>query len=274
MGTDARRGGGGARAGLWGPWDAGAPRADPGPGAGVTGGPGRGPDGRPRARRGLGKARFPAPGRRGSAWPSNATRPGSSASLWDSQAPIPSQSRPPSRRRVPRGEPIDEALFRRAQAQFRPERWNAEPDWNEVWLYTSEQGSALVTPLSTSGPSHRFLTAPVRGEEILALYVAEIQWEESASMTGRIWLYHPDGGIILTANLPKGEGKASRPAQNRPPGHPRPSQAICCRQPEIWVCIAERLGLCRLCCCYTPASCAACAAGIAAFCAALFCYFC
>ena len=172
------------------------------------------------------------------------------------------------------GEPIDEALFRRAHAQFRPERWNAEPDWNEVWLYTFEQGSALVTPLSTSGPSHRFLTAPVRGEEILALYVAEIQWEESASMTGRIWLYHPDGGIILTANLPKGEGKASRPAQNRPPGHPRPSQAICCRQPEIWVCIAERLGLCRLCCCYTPASCAACAAGIAAFCAALFCYFC
>jgi len=188
--------------------------------------------------------------------------------------PIPSPSGQPSRRRVPRGEPIDEALFRRAQAQFRPERWNAEPDWNEVWLYTFEQGSALVTPLSTSGPSHRFLTAPVRGEEILALYVAEIQWEESASMTGRIWLYHPDGGIILTANLPKGEGKASRPAQNRPPGHPRPSQAICCRQPEIWVCIAEGLGLCRLCCCYTPASCAACAAGIAAFCAALFCYFC
>jgi hypothetical protein len=41
------------------------------------------------AGRGLGKARFPAPGRRGSAWPSDATRPGSSASLWDSRTPHP-----------------------------------------------------------------------------------------------------------------------------------------------------------------------------------------
>lgn len=28
-----------------------------------------------------------------------------------------------------------EALFRQTQAQFRPERWNGEPDWNEVWQY-------------------------------------------------------------------------------------------------------------------------------------------
>jgi hypothetical protein len=188
--------------------------------------------------------------------------------------PIPSQSRPPSRRRVQRGEPLYSALFQQAQKQFRLETWNAEPDWKEVWLYSFERGSALVAPLFPSGSSHRFLTASVRGTEILALYVVEIEWEESASMTGRMRLYHPDGRILLTADLPKGEGEASRSPQNRPPGPPRPSQAICCHQPEIWICIAEGLGLCSVCCCYTPASCAACAAGVAAFCAAVLCYFC
>jgi len=151
--------------------------------------------------------------------------------------PIPSQSRPPSRRRVQRGEPLYSALFQQAQKQFRLETWNAEPDWKEVWLYSFsfERGSALVAPLFPSGSSHRFLTASVRGTEILVLYVVEIEWEESASMTGRMRLYHPDGRILLTADLPKGEGEASRSPQNRPPGHPRPSQAICCHQPEIWM---------------------------------------
>jgi len=193
--------------------------------------------------------------------------------------PIPSQSRPPSRRRVPRGEPIDEALFRRAQAQFRPERWNAEPDWNEVWLYTSEQGSALVTPLSTSGLSHRFLTAPVRGEEILALYVAEIEWRGGSTTSARMRLYDLRAKVLLDAELENGRARRQAPVQSsKAPGHAkdvaRSKQDVCCNWLALNFCIDAATIECVGCCFTNPALFAAWLAAGTAACFAANCWFC
>ena len=192
--------------------------------------------------------------------------------------PIPSPSGQPSRRRVQRGEPIDEALFRRAQAQFRPERWNAEPDWNEVWLYTSEQGSALVTPLSASGPSHRFLTAPVRGEEILALYVAEIEWRGGSTTSARMRLYDLRGKVLLDAELENGHPVAVRPASarrsGRSPGHSAPLRDVCCDWARLWACISAGTIPCTLSFFGNPPALAACIAAVTAGCMAALCWFC
>jgi hypothetical protein len=192
--------------------------------------------------------------------------------------PIPSQSRPPSRRRVQRGEPIYEALFRRAQTQFRPERWNAEPDWNEVWLYTFEQGSALVTSLSTSGPSHRFLTAPVRGQEILTLYVAEIEWRGGSTTSARMRLYDLRGKMLLDAELENGRPVAVRPASarrsGRSPGHSAPLRDVCCDWARLWACISAGTIPCTLSSFGNPAALAACLAAITAGCMAALCWFC
>jgi hypothetical protein len=193
--------------------------------------------------------------------------------------PIPSQSRPPSRRRVQRGEPIYEALFRRAQTQFRPERWNAEPDWNEVWLYTFEQGSALVTSLSTSGPSHRFLTAPARGEEILTLYVAEIEWRGGSTTSARMRLYDLRGKMLLDIELENGRARRQAPVQSsKAPGHAkdvaRPKQDVCCNWLALNFCIDGVTIGCVGCCFANPALFAACLATGTAACFAANCWFC
>ena len=177
------------------------------------------------------------------------------------------------------GEPIDEALFRRAHAQFRPERWNAEPDWNEVWLYTSEQGSALVTPLSASGPSHRFLTAPVRGEEILALYVAEIEWQGESTTSNRIRLYDLRGKVLLDVELENGWARREAPVQSsKVPGHAkdvaRSKQDVCCNWLALNFCIDAATIACVGCCFANPALFAACLAAGIATCFAIHCWFC
>jgi len=129
--------------------------------------------------------------------------------------PIPSPSGQPSRRRVQRGEPMYEALFRQTQAQFRPERWNGEPDWNEVWQYVfvfksssvvhspsqehAEKGyeqQVLVVPILPIAESYRFLTAPIWDGEIFALYVVEIDFESPSSLTAHIGLYNPAGRLL------------------------------------------------------------------------------
>ena len=189
--------------------------------------------------------------------------------------PIPSQSRPPSRRRVQRGEPLYSALFQQAQKQFRLETWNAEPDWKEVWLYSFERGSALVAPLFPSGSSHRFLTAPVRGTEILALYVVEIELKESPARSGRVRLYDPDGRLLLNIRLEDGIVYSEPVAStSRSPGHARPKEAICCR-PEFYLCLGDATTLCAAACIpWGVPACVACLAALYAACAALFCYMC
>jgi len=198
--------------------------------------------------------------------------------------PIPSPSRPPSRRQVQNGEPLYSALLQQAQKQFRFETWNAEPDWKEVWLYSFEKGSALVAPLFPSGSSHRFLTASVRGEEILALYVVEIELKEGPARSGRariaqmIQVYTPGGMSIVEIQLEDGYPVAIRPAPARRsrhfPGHAAPLRAVCCDWARLGACIAAGTVPCELGFFGNPAALLACIAAVIAGCMATLCWSC
>ncbi len=191
---------------------------------------------------------------------------------------IPPPSPQPSRRRVQNGEPLYSALFQQAQKQFRFERWNAEPNWEEVWLYSFERGSALVAPLSPSGPSQRFLTAPVRGTEILALYVVEIELKEGPARSGRVHVVRPEGLSVVEIQLEDGRVAAVRPTftrrNSRSPGHPAPLRNVCCDWFRLWACISAGTVPCELGFFWDPAALAACLAAVVAGCMATLCWFC